>query len=586
MPGNYYKPGAWNIRCMICDRKIKSTEIKKRWDGIWCCPEDWEPRHPLDFLRGVPERITVPFNYSGGITYDGPIYDSWSVLGYGDPSIPGTSGTINGIPADDNIFIPIHAGKSPDGYLASVVQTTVVSTGDTTVDIQPVLYTQYVPPNESTFVSVALSDLVISGTQPNTAPVVGLTAEVSGQYIVMSPVTDGTSTVPDSFDLVITFKLLTTYTNSLGNSETGTPLFVTINYVYQSSAATSSIITQLVKTTVGGTLDGVIVNGDEVTNTDGDLFTLFGNINSSDTIQIRRLANQFYSDLDDPTAYGEQLFSFRVDDSTTLLQAYPTAIATATSTEGNISVVEFVDLEPTVLYTTLIMGIQQLRATTGKIVISVPETEQVLLTLNFTDPGPDSFQDLIPSIRTFGIEVVSPNNTPQVDVFGGNTYSYYTLSTDTLGGTIGGITLSTITTFSDPYSIPASSHLDDVVLTSTTIGTPGDALLRLTTPSGFTYYSVVSTTTDIDMITPLLADAIGRRTYIDSTDGGPRVAVITPPGAGSFNIQDLQYEVSNYYTMCLNADATNIFSRVSLSNFISLTTIPTTYTSATFFPIS
>lgn len=47
---------------MVCGVQYKSDEIKKRWDGLLVCKEDWEPRHSLDFLRATPERGSVPFS--------------------------------------------------------------------------------------------------------------------------------------------------------------------------------------------------------------------------------------------------------------------------------------------------------------------------------------------------------------------------------------------------------------------------------------------------------------------------------------------------------------------------------------------
>lgn len=58
---NYYKPGAWNVICSLCGRKVKSTEILKRWDGLLVCKEDYDPRNILDFYRPVNDSVPVPF---------------------------------------------------------------------------------------------------------------------------------------------------------------------------------------------------------------------------------------------------------------------------------------------------------------------------------------------------------------------------------------------------------------------------------------------------------------------------------------------------------------------------------------------
>lgn len=52
---NTYKPKNWNALCDVCGFKKKSSELRKRWDGMMVCADDWEPRHPQDFLRAVKE---------------------------------------------------------------------------------------------------------------------------------------------------------------------------------------------------------------------------------------------------------------------------------------------------------------------------------------------------------------------------------------------------------------------------------------------------------------------------------------------------------------------------------------------------
>src|SRR5260370_7835555 len=75
MPRNYFKNGEWNVFCMVCNRKIKSGQMKRRWDGLLVCPEDYEIRHPMDFLRSRQERIFVPFTSDTSFTtFNGPTY--------------------------------------------------------------------------------------------------------------------------------------------------------------------------------------------------------------------------------------------------------------------------------------------------------------------------------------------------------------------------------------------------------------------------------------------------------------------------------------------------------------------------------
>lgn len=60
--GWYYKEGSWNVVCDVCARSIKSSDARKRWDGLIVCDDDYETRHPQDFIRIKPERHGVPFS--------------------------------------------------------------------------------------------------------------------------------------------------------------------------------------------------------------------------------------------------------------------------------------------------------------------------------------------------------------------------------------------------------------------------------------------------------------------------------------------------------------------------------------------
>ena len=58
---DYLALGQWNVICDVCGFKFKSGQIQKRWDGLYVCPKDYEPRHPQDFLRGIPDDQSVAF---------------------------------------------------------------------------------------------------------------------------------------------------------------------------------------------------------------------------------------------------------------------------------------------------------------------------------------------------------------------------------------------------------------------------------------------------------------------------------------------------------------------------------------------
>jgi len=58
---DYYAHGDHNALCDVCGFKFKASELKQRWDGLMCCQQDWEPRHPQDFVRGIAETAVPDF---------------------------------------------------------------------------------------------------------------------------------------------------------------------------------------------------------------------------------------------------------------------------------------------------------------------------------------------------------------------------------------------------------------------------------------------------------------------------------------------------------------------------------------------
>lgn len=51
-----YRPGNHWVVCDRCGFDIRASEARETWDGLVVCPEDWEPRHPQDFVRGREDK--------------------------------------------------------------------------------------------------------------------------------------------------------------------------------------------------------------------------------------------------------------------------------------------------------------------------------------------------------------------------------------------------------------------------------------------------------------------------------------------------------------------------------------------------
>lgn len=58
---DFYEGGDWNAVCYQCGRKRKGSDLKKHWQGYYVCSEHWESRQPQDFVRGVQDNVTPPY---------------------------------------------------------------------------------------------------------------------------------------------------------------------------------------------------------------------------------------------------------------------------------------------------------------------------------------------------------------------------------------------------------------------------------------------------------------------------------------------------------------------------------------------
>jgi len=54
-----YKSGDNWLTCDVCGMDIYASDSKKSWDGLIVCPEDWEMRHPQDFVRARKDKIAA-----------------------------------------------------------------------------------------------------------------------------------------------------------------------------------------------------------------------------------------------------------------------------------------------------------------------------------------------------------------------------------------------------------------------------------------------------------------------------------------------------------------------------------------------
>lgn len=56
-----FQSGKWLAICDICGFRFHNDKLKKDWRGLMVCKQDWEPRHPQDYIHGVEDRSAPPW---------------------------------------------------------------------------------------------------------------------------------------------------------------------------------------------------------------------------------------------------------------------------------------------------------------------------------------------------------------------------------------------------------------------------------------------------------------------------------------------------------------------------------------------
>jgi hypothetical protein len=54
-------PGQWFIRCDRTGFRLPSAVCQFEWNNLLTWERVWEPRQPQDYLRGIPDNMSVPY---------------------------------------------------------------------------------------------------------------------------------------------------------------------------------------------------------------------------------------------------------------------------------------------------------------------------------------------------------------------------------------------------------------------------------------------------------------------------------------------------------------------------------------------
>lgn len=81
---NWLDLGNYNGICDSCGRKFKASTMRKRWDGLFVCKDDYEIRHEQLSLRVRGDKQTVPIPRPEAVDQFLTVCYIWQSSGYAD----------------------------------------------------------------------------------------------------------------------------------------------------------------------------------------------------------------------------------------------------------------------------------------------------------------------------------------------------------------------------------------------------------------------------------------------------------------------------------------------------------------------
>lgn len=123
---SYIAGDFWRI-CDRCGFRYRASQTFQTWDGLYVCRDDFETRHPQDFVRGTRDNQVVPHARPEPLTsIIGPLSSTLTVaLVAGDTTL-NLASSVRFL-AGDRIALLLDNGDSEQHYINTVPTATSIT---------------------------------------------------------------------------------------------------------------------------------------------------------------------------------------------------------------------------------------------------------------------------------------------------------------------------------------------------------------------------------------------------------------------------------------------------------------------------
>lgn len=121
----YISGDFWRI-CDRCGFKKRASQTFRTWDGLYVCAEDFETRHPQDFVRGRKDNQSVPSPRPEALeTVIGPLQTNISIAATAGATTFSVDSSVRFLAAD-HIGVMLDSGNMERHIILSIPSATSI----------------------------------------------------------------------------------------------------------------------------------------------------------------------------------------------------------------------------------------------------------------------------------------------------------------------------------------------------------------------------------------------------------------------------------------------------------------------------